>query len=236
LLFPSINFWRSIQYGALYFSDGTFVVFENCTFSDNTAVADDSYSAGACIDDGTVFMNGNLFVRNRAYKGAALYLVDSHVEALCNKFEGNLVISDDYTPSGGAIYIEDSSLDAEFNHFINNTATLGYGGAIGGVNSQLYSLSNTFSSNTADYYGGAIDLEDSSLDAKFNHFLNNTATLGYGGAVSGYTSQLYSTSNTFSFNTAEYGGAVAATGSGIVTNADSFTSNAATVSLSRASI
>jgi hypothetical protein len=105
LPFPSINFWRTFQYVALYFSAGTLVVFENCTCSNNTAVVDGSYSAGAYIDDSTVFMNGNLFVRNRAYyKGVALYLEDSHVEAFCNKFEGNLVIREDSYTSGGAIY------------------------------------------------------------------------------------------------------------------------------------
>ncbi len=105
-------------------------------------MVDGSYSAGAYIDDSTVFMNGNLLLRNRANIGAALSFSDSHVQAFCNKFEGNLAIN--YGSWGGAIYLEDSSLEAKFNHFINNTATLGYGGAIGGYASQLYSTSNTF--------------------------------------------------------------------------------------------
>jgi predicted outer membrane repeat protein len=209
--FPSLHFSLIFQYGALCFDGGTFLVFESNTFIDNSAVNYYSYSAGVYIDYSTVFINGNLFLRSKAYKGAALYFEDSHVEAFCNKFEGNQV-----SYSGGAIFSTDSSLDAKYNQFINNTAT------------GIFNPSSAV--NQVSSFGGAIYSEDSSLDAKFNQFINNTATEGSGGAICSYYSQLYFTSNNFSFNTADYGGAVLGKVSGIVTNADSFTKNAATVS------
>jgi hypothetical protein len=131
-------------------------------------------------------------------------------------------------PAG--VYIKYSSLLMNGNSFFRNK---GWGGVSMYIeNSHAKANCNKFEENEANDdpgYGAAFYLFESSLDAKLNIFTKNKAIGGYGGAIEVDFSQLYLTSNTFTSNTAAYGGAILGYESAMMTNADSFTDNAASV-------
>jgi predicted outer membrane repeat protein len=189
LTVPPYDLSRTFQFGAINIY-GNFVVLENCTFSDNLG-----YPAGAYIVQSDLHMNGNSFLRNKGEEGAAMFIKNSHVEANCNKFEDNEALGDqDSTGYGGAIYLAESSLDAKLNTFKNNKAAVG-GGAIEGDYSQLYLMSNTFTSNTAGY-GGAIYGYESAIVSNADAFTNNAAAVSLSHNSTRFQSQIILTYQT----------------------------------------
>ena len=99
-------------------------------------------------------LNGNVFYRNKAYDGGALYFSGGSVVATCNTFEENQVDN-----AGGAV-CGVSDLQFSYNVFKNNKAhgqITSYGGAIYLSGQTMTSFGNTFTTNIAgDRGGGAI--------------------------------------------------------------------------------
>lgn len=150
--------------GSVYIQKGGSGIFENCTFSENTAVF-----------GGSVYSAGNMSF------------------SLCY-FTGNKALSDKQTPFGGALYVsETGSCDIKDSVFEKNQASLindfgfgiGSGGAIYCSPSSSASVRNTSFYENYARYGGAI-YTNGAVTAVNGTFYQNHAK-ETGGAVAVYS-------------------------------------------------
>ena len=169
----------------------------NCSFHNNVNA---DYVGGALyIQNSNVILVSNKFQHNSANGGGALYMNTSNSVITGNTFEYNSAAF-----HGGALYVLNSTLVLTRNTFQSNYAYAA-GGVLGIESSTLYLIWNTFQYNSATDFGGALLVLSSSLNLTRNTFQNNSATAG--GALAVYLSTLNLTRNIFQSNYVYGGGA-----------------------------
>ncbi|MFC2114566.1 immunoglobulin domain-containing protein, partial [Bacteroidota bacterium] len=192
---------------------------KNCRFSDNEMSNTGSYYYNG--KGGAVYLRGggsnaemefenNLFYRNSAYYGGALY-----VNYYRNSYiKNNTFIHNSAVYAGGGVYAtynEDAVFES--NYFSNNTAG-NYGGGMyyQGGNSDADLINNIFVNNESSRGGGIYIGNDSKTNLINNTICNNKAT-SYGGAI-------YATSNADPIikNTIIYGNSANNTGDQVYIN------------------
>lgn len=192
-------------YGLGLYSDGlrAFTVNSGVHFTlKNAAIFNatttDSFGGSAILNNGgSVTIDHDQFVKNAAKTGGALRVINS------------------------------GSLNVTNSTFSYNTATGGYGGAIGIEDGSAMVISSTFTANTSSAAGGAVS-SSSAVTITGGIFINNSAPTG--GAVLGFTNARLRVQNTtFTVNHATAG-----VGGGVYTNdaldvtSSTFISNTAT--------
>ncbi len=201
----------------------------NCTFSDNAA----SRGGGMYNYYASPIVTNCTFVNNSASDGAGVFNWNSSPILTKCTFENNLATSggggmsnwNDSLPMvtdctftgnsadyvGGAISNSESSLTVTNCVFLDNSATIGFGGGIGDIGSedgtsQLLVTGCTFLSNTAEDGGGmSIASLATVSDCLFSGNLATTHEHGGGGMLIGGTSVTVSNC-TFERNSAQMGG------------------------------
>lgn len=214
--------------GAIYVTDGTVAVQDNCTFNTNGAV-----SGGAIYTvAGTLTDTSSTFTGNTANNGAAVYIADTTTTAAITSstFDNNDTSTED-SYDGGAVYIAGSTegVTIEGATFQNNDAS-NVGGAIyvysGVMNVQA---SCSFTSNTAsgEKGGGAIYIRTGTSKVKNSSFSTNKGANG--GAIYVNNGTVYVQDNSsFTSNEATTGGALYVNkGKFIIQNGCTFSKNVA---------
>ena len=180
------------------------VSISNCTFQNNTNNRSGSGFGGAIYVHGSnLILAENVFQRNFAYTGSALYAYLSNTLTLSkNTFQEN---SADY---GGALCAYTNNiLTLSENTFQNNSADINGGALLAHINNTLTLSENIFQDISADNGGALYAYISNTLTLSENTFQDNSADKG--GALLAHTNNTLTFSeNTFQDNSADYGGAL----------------------------
>ena len=218
--------------GAVYINGQAKVLIEDSKFSGNDA----RYGGAIVCDIANVTIRNTEFNENHGREGGAVQAGPSTLIEDCN-FTGNYA---SYS-QGGAIFVYQSDAEnanatvkncnflnnsaqkggAIFNQetvtiliciFKDNTASEGYGGAIGSQSGKALIYNSNFIGNNASEWGGAIFTFDSDIEIDNSHFIENSAVAG--GAISAPSNRKALINNSdFSQNTAlRFGGAIVVIG------------------------
>ena len=157
-------------------ANGSSLMIENCTFSDNN-VFNGVIFGGGSMD---VNITNSTFENNIRSKGGSVCMtVSAFVFVNGCTFTGNQGLG----LGGGVMIREDSTLVISNSIFIKNTAGIAGGGVYVYEYSRLDISKSTFDGNTARFRGGAVCIgENSSAICSSSSFVNNKVTK-YGGAI-----------------------------------------------------
>ena len=198
--------------GAIYAEKSARIYGEDLTFDGNAA----NYGGAVYCTGATVEINGADMDQNSAanYGGAVSVYSSGKVTLNAVNTEGNSATR------GGFAYANESELAIYNSHIYKNTATTGYGGAIGTDASAIVDVyATTFEQNTAAGTGGAITAA-SAADILLHScsFLNN-ASDNYGGVLYATgKAQVEIYNMTATGNHGDKGGALYITTTGTVVN------------------
>ena len=202
-------------------------VVTNCTFNNNSAIADnnESHAGALCFKPGTKVSNCT-FIGNNAYQGGATtFHADGNLDNcifINNTAKGyGGAISTGYGESG-VVLIQKISI---FNsYFEGNSAPIG--GAIATKGTAVNMTNSNFVSNSASKNGGAIFIMDDGINVLNSNFTNNSAR-EYAGAIYVNGSNVNISDSNFNNNFAEFSGAIRVYGNNVSINESKFTNNKA---------
>lgn len=161
--------------GAIYQAAGTMNISIS-TFEDNMAT-----DGGAIYksDGAYIGINNSLFVNNSAKSNGGAIYDNGRMNITNSYFKNNTAIN------GGAIYFNYGNMNISNSNFTNNSAS-NHGGAIyekasyseSGILTNLLSIGNIYSYNTAVGSGGGIYFDNGNITVDNDTFANNTANTG----------------------------------------------------------
>jgi hypothetical protein len=173
--------------GAIHLDNVNSFIIENCLFSDNIAVADDGYSAGASIYmDKTVdiqIYNCN-FINEYAQYGGSIYM-DYYCD---NVVISNSIFRNCAASRGGGgmyIYLYNDNLNIAGSTFDSCSTSSNRGGGIYlyKANNYFNIVNSTFNLCYSGFYGGAVAIESSHIDSFISNSTFKSCTSGSNGGA-----------------------------------------------------